>query len=111
MGTVMSYALGLDEGRPVPGGILAFSGFVPSVEGWRADLARREGLRVFIAHGRADPVIDVAFARAAEQRLGQGALAVDYHESDVAHHIDPDHLPAAAAWLEATITAAEGASP
>ena len=36
MGSVMSYALGLGGDRPAPAGILAFSGFVPIVEGWAA---------------------------------------------------------------------------
>src|SRR5918998_121656 len=40
MGTVMSYALGLGPGRPAPAGILAFSGFVPTVDGWQPDLPR-----------------------------------------------------------------------
>src|SRR3954454_2652050 len=43
MGAVMSHALGLDPGRPAPAGILAFSGFVPKVEGWEPDLAGRAG--------------------------------------------------------------------
>lgn len=34
MGSVMSYALGLGGDRPAPAGIMAFSGFVPTVEGW-----------------------------------------------------------------------------
>ena len=34
MGAVMSYATGLSAERPAPAGILAFSGFVPTVEGW-----------------------------------------------------------------------------
>src|SRR3954471_21372536 len=38
MGSVMSYALGLDASRPAPAGILAFSGFVPTVEGWAPDV-------------------------------------------------------------------------
>jgi phospholipase/carboxylesterase len=103
MGSVMSYALGLGNGRPVPAGILAFSGFIPTVEGWEADLAGREGARVFIAHGRNDPVIDVGFARAARAALGDAGLAVDYHESDAGHEIPPAHLHAAAAWLEQTL--------
>ena len=41
MGSVMSYALGLGPDRPAPAGILAFSGFVPTVEGWEPDLAGR----------------------------------------------------------------------
>jgi len=103
MGTVMSYALGLAPDRPAPAGILAFSGFVPTVEGWHADLSHREQVRVFIAHGRQDPVIDVAFARRARDLLSAGALAVEYHESDVGHQIDRAHVPLAQRWLERTL--------
>jgi phospholipase/carboxylesterase len=105
MGTAMSYALGLDGSRPRPGGILAFSGFIPTVEGWEPDLAGRLGARVFIAHGRQDPVIDVALARHAAQLLRDGGLEVEYHESDVGHQIDPAHIPPAIAWLQAAIPA------
>jgi phospholipase/carboxylesterase len=105
MGSVMSYGLGLDPARPAPAGILAFSGFVPSVEGWQPDVAGRAaaGLRAFIAHGRRDPVMDVAFARQARDLLEAGGVPVDYHESDAAHHIDPAHVPAAVAWLGQTL--------
>ena len=65
MGSVMSYALALGHARPVPAGILAFSGFVPTVERWEPELAGRSGLRAFIAHGRRDPVMEVGFARRA----------------------------------------------
>ena len=100
MGSAMSYALGLGGDRPAPAGILAFSGFVPVVDGWEPDLAGRRGLRVFIAHGRHDPIMEVAFARRARELLESGRLDVEYHESDVAHTIDPAVVPAAAAWLE-----------
>jgi phospholipase/carboxylesterase len=103
MGTVMSYALGLGPDRPAPAGILAFSGFVPTVEGWTPDLAGRAGLRVFIAHGRNDPVMEYGFARRAHELLEAGGLDVEYHESDAAHEIDPAHVPAAIAWLRDTI--------
>jgi len=103
MGSVMSYALGLDGTRPAPAGILAFSGFVPTVEGWQADLASRPDLRAFIAHGRNDPIMDVDFARRARDLLTEGGLDVEYHESDAAHHIDPAHVPAAVAWVGDTL--------
>lgn len=99
MGSVMSYALGLDAPRPAPAGLLIFSGFVPSVEGWQPSTVDRPGLRAFVAHGRADRVIDVAFGRSARDLLEQGGIEVSYHESEVAHHIDPGHLPLAADWL------------
>jgi len=98
MGTVMSYALGLGGDRPAPAGILAFSGFVPAVEGWEPDLAGRQGLPAFIAHGRQDPVIGVEFGREASETLEQGGLEVEYHESDVAHAVDPAVMTAAVDW-------------
>jgi phospholipase/carboxylesterase len=103
MGTVMSYALGLAGDRPAPAGILAFSGFIPTVPGWQPSLADRGALRAFVAHGRNDPIMDVGFARSARDLLGGGAIDVSYHESDAAHHIDPAHIPAAVDWVGATL--------
>ncbi len=103
MGSVMSYALGLAPLRPAPAGILAFSGFIPVVEGWRPSPADRPGLRAFIAHGRRDPVIEVGFARRARDELQAAGLDVSYHESDAAHHIDPAQVPLAGAWLQSTL--------
>jgi phospholipase/carboxylesterase len=107
MGSVMSYALGLGADRPAPAGILAFSGFVPTVPGWRADLGAREDLRAFIAHGRQDPVIDVAFARRARDLLSGAGLSVAYQESDVRHQIDAAHIPLARRWLADTLWPAQ----
>jgi phospholipase/carboxylesterase len=111
MGAVMSYALGLGAGRPAPCGILAFSGFIPVVERWQPDLAARTAVRVFIAHGRRDQIIDAGFARAAAELLRDAGLAVDYHESDAAHHIDPREIPSAGAWLADTLARRGAARP
>jgi phospholipase/carboxylesterase len=104
MGSVMSYSLGLAGNRPGPAGILAFSGFVPVVEGWSPSFEDRQGTRAFIAHGRNDPIMEVGFAHRARELLEQGGLEVDYHESDAAHQIDPAHVPAAVEWLAATLS-------
>jgi phospholipase/carboxylesterase len=103
MGSVMSYSLGLGGDRPAPAGILAFSGFVPVVEGWEPHLEDRQGRRAFIAHGRNDPIMAVDFARQARDLLDTGGLDVEYHESDAGHHIDPAHVPAAVEWLATTL--------
>jgi phospholipase/carboxylesterase len=100
MGAVMSYALGLARERPSPGGIMALSGFMPTIEGWDPDISGHAGLPVLIAHGRRDPVIDVSFARSASERLSAGGVAVEYHESDVSHQIDPALGAAARSWLQ-----------
>ena len=103
MGSVMSYSLGLGPDRPAPAGIMAFSGFIPTVDGWQPSLADRTATRAFIAHGRNDPIMDVAFARSARDLLEAAGLDVSYHESDAAHHIDPAHVPAAVDWVAATL--------
>jgi phospholipase/carboxylesterase len=98
MGSVMSYSMGLSGARPQPAGLLIFSGFIPTVEGWEADLDRND-MPVFIAHGRQDPVMSIEFAHRARDLLEGAGFPVDYHESDAAHFIDPNHIPAAVRWL------------
>lgn len=100
MGSVMSYSLGLGPDRPRPAGILAFSGFIPTVDDWAPDLASRADLPVFVSHGRQDPIMAVDFARTATSALEAGGLAVEYHETDWDHSIDPAVVPAAVAWLD-----------
>jgi phospholipase/carboxylesterase len=100
MGAVMSYAMALSGDRPAIAGILAFSGFIPVVEDWQPSLEDRRGTRVLIAHGRADPIIGVGFARRARELLESAGLPVEYHESDVGHGIDPADLDAARDWLD-----------
>jgi phospholipase/carboxylesterase len=104
MGSVMSYSLGLGADRPAPAGILAFSGFVPVVDGWQPSFEDRHGTRAFVAHGRNDPIMAVDFARQAHTLLENGGLDVEYHESDAGHHIDPAHVPAAVDWLASTLS-------
>jgi phospholipase/carboxylesterase len=113
MGSVMSYSLGLAGDRPAPAGILAFSGFIPTVDGWQPDLGSRPDLSVLIAHGRRDPIMEIEFARRARTLLEAGGLDVTYYESDAGHHIDPAYVTAAVEWLDgiidgdATATAAQ----
>jgi len=99
MGAVMSYAMGLGADRPAVAGILAFSGFVPTVEGWEPSMADRQGTRAFVSHGQRDPVISVEFAERARELLEAGGLDVTYRTSELGHQIDPAHLREAAAWL------------
>jgi phospholipase/carboxylesterase len=99
-GAVMSYALGLAATRPRPAGILAMSGFIPTVEGFELDPAGRAGLPVSISHGTYDPVIGVEFGREARDRLEAAGLDVTYREDPVAHQIAPGAVAQARAVLE-----------
>ena len=92
-GAVMSYALGLGRGRPRPRAIVAFSGFVPTVDGWEPEL---EGhAPVAVGHGTLDDVIPVEFAREAKRLLDPEL----YREYPLPHTIDPGFVAEVAGWL------------
>lgn len=98
-GAVMSYALALGPGRRMPAGLLAFSGFIPEVEGFDIDLSRTGGWPVAIGHGTYDPVITVDFGRAAKRDLEAAGAEVTYRESPMAHSIDPAFLRELPSWV------------
>jgi phospholipase/carboxylesterase len=106
MGAVMSYAVGLGEGRPSPAAILALSGFVPTVQGWRADLESRAALPVLIHHGSMDPIISVEFAREANERLSAAGLDVDYIETEAGHWLPPEVVATAKRLVGSVVEAA-----
>lgn len=91
-GAVMSYSLAFGRGRPAPAGVLALSGFIPTVEGFELDLSGREGLPVAIGHGTGDPVIGVEWGRDARERLTAAGAAITYREYPLPHMVDPGFL-------------------
>jgi len=107
-GAVMSYALGLGAGRPRPAGILALSGFIPTVEGFELDAGNTSGLPVAIGHGSLDPVIGVDFGRDARRRLEAAGADVTWRESPMQHSIDPGFLRELPGWLRDILPAADG---
>jgi phospholipase/carboxylesterase len=103
-GTVMSYALGLGPDRPRPAGVLALSGFIPTVPSWAPDLERPLP-RIAIGHGTADPIIPVDFARQAHETLEAAGADLLYREYPLPHAIDPGFLRELSAWLRDTFVA------
>ncbi|HZV75188.1 MAG TPA: phospholipase [Conexibacter sp.] len=99
-GAAMAFALGLGPGRPAPAGILALSGFLPHVAGYEPVLSGRKGFPVALGHGAADPVIPVAFAHAARERLLAAGVDLLYRETPgLPHTIDPGFVPELRDWL------------
>jgi phospholipase/carboxylesterase len=105
MGSVMSYALSLGPGRPAPAGLIALSGFIPTVEGWEPEPAGRDGLAALVHHGRQDPVISVDFARAAKQTLESAGIPLEYYESDAGHWLPPELVPLLRKFVAARLPA------
>jgi len=98
-GCVMAWALALGPGRPRPAGVLAMSGFMPTVDGFDLSDERLAGLPVAIAHGASDPVIGIEFGRAARDRAEAAGAEVLYRETPVPHTLDPRVLPELTAWV------------
>ena len=110
-GSVMSYALGLGNGRPRPAGLIALSGFVPTVEGFELNASLARGLPVAIGHGTHDPVIGIEFGRAARDRLAEAGADVTYRESPMPHAIDPAFVGELLEWLKDTVLAGPSTGP
>lgn len=110
-GTVMSYAMGLGAGRPLPAGIIALSGFIPTVEGWSLRDDIPQGFPVAISHGTADPVISVEFARAARDTLTGRGADVTYYEAPFGHQVDPRFLTSLPTWIERALARSAAAAP
>jgi phospholipase/carboxylesterase len=96
-GAVMTYALGLGAGRPRPAGLIALSGFMPTVEGFELELASAPP--VAIGHGSYDPVISVEWSHRAKQELEAAGADVLYREYPLPHAIDPRFLVELAGWV------------
>lgn len=103
-GAVMTWALGLGQGRPRPAGLVCLSGFQPEVEGLELDLERLDGYPVAIAHGSLDPMIDVEFSRRARGVMEAAGAAVLYREAPLPHTIDPRLLPELRDFVTAALT-------
>jgi phospholipase/carboxylesterase len=102
-GAVMTYALGLGAGQPRPAGLIALSGFMPTVPGFELDLESPLP-RIAVGHGALDPVISVEWGRDARSRLEEAGADVTYGESPhMAHSIDQAFFGALPAWVADTL--------
>ena len=103
-GAVMSYPLALGAGRPRPAGLIALSGFLPTVEGLEYDL-EPPFPPIAIGHGALDPIIGVEWGRRAKELLESAGADVLYREYPLPHTVDPRFLAELRPWLERAVPA------
>lgn len=97
-GAVMAGALLLT--RPLAAAAtIMLSGYLPLDQRLAIDEAALAGRPVFVAHGLADPLIPIAWAREARDYLGRVGTALTYREYPITHVISPDELAQVAEWL------------
>jgi phospholipase/carboxylesterase len=106
-GAVMTYALGLGQGRPRPAALIALSGFMPTVPGFELDLSQPLP-PVAIGHGTYDPVISVEWSRRAKAALEEAGAEVLYREYPFPHAVDPGFLRELGPWLAAVYDGVTG---
>jgi phospholipase/carboxylesterase len=101
-GAVLALSVGLGAGRPAPAAVVAFSGFLPEVEGW--SLGDGPWPPIAIGHGTLDPIIPVTFAHTARDRLVAAGATVLYREYPLPHAIDPGFVDELRPWLKGALS-------
>ena len=88
------------------GGIIALSTYLPLPDRLRAEATdANRASPVFMAHGRADPVIPLAQGQATAEALRQAGYAVGWHEYEMPHAVCPQEITAIGAWLSERLVA------
>ena len=80
-------------------GIVAHSGRVTRRAVPSSPVPGLAGFPVLWQHGRADPVVPVAFGHEARDLLGDLGLRIDYREYPIGHEISEDSLRDLSGWL------------
>ena len=94
----MTYRCGL--GRPeIFAGLVALSASLPDPDELRGRLPQRREQPIFIAHGRADPMVSMESARNTRKFLEEEGYHPDYHEYDMGHEIPPPVLQDLILWM------------
>jgi len=93
----LDLALRLEE---APAAVIAFSPTLVDRASWERAAALRKGLRVFISHGRQDPLLPIRGTEALVALLSAAGVAVDYLPFDGPHTIPFEALERAALLLE-----------
>lgn len=98
MGAVMAYAGALTEPEKIHS-IVAHSGYLPEHSGLVFRWNELRGKGFFVAHGVADPVIGVDFARRAKELLGRTEADLVYREYPISHSMSEESVMEFTQWL------------
>jgi phospholipase/carboxylesterase len=85
-------------------GIMCFGGQIPSMDKSYSllsldDIEKAKNLRVFIAHGTNDEMLNIKHARESKRLLEQNGFDVTYVEFNGGHELDQQALKKAAGWI------------
>jgi phospholipase/carboxylesterase len=67
--------------------LILLSGTLLAKQDWRPSAGKREGLPVFLSHGREDPILPYLMAERLRDELTAARLDVEWHGFDGGHEI------------------------
>jgi phospholipase/carboxylesterase len=89
------------------GGIIGLSGYLPLAATTGAERhAANASTPIFLAHGRADPVVPIARAIASRDALKALGYEVEWHEYAMAHTVAIEEIADLNRWMTARLVAA-----
>jgi len=104
-GAGMALAAGIANHNQVTG-VIALSGWLEDEWLCSNELAHSSDLRIFIAHGTRDAIIEIDNGRRAYEELLANGFDVTFHEFDGGHEVPEDVVYAAEQWMR-TLPAVE----
>ncbi len=103
-GGIMSYTLGLTRPDMIKGMAVMSGRLLEEIKPLVVSAEKLESLKIFIAHGMNDEMINIAKAREAVAYLNAKKLTVDYKEYNEAHTISKEMLQDLLRWLNGQIS-------
>jgi len=98
-GGAITLQTGLRQKQPLAG-LLALSSYLPLADRFDSERApESKSVPIFMAHGRADPVIPLARAVSSRDRLQAAGYAVEWHEYEMPHSVCAEEIRHIAAFL------------
>ena len=94
--------------RAALAGVICMSGYLLLSDALGAEAApANHGVPIFLAHGTADPMVDITLGRRSRDRLVEAGYAVDWREYPMAHQICGEELSEIGRWLTGVLAADE----
>lgn len=99
-GGIMSYSVALTAPEKI-NGITVMSGrLLPEIKPFITDEKRLEKLKVFISHGKQDPVLNFQYATDALAYLKTKGLTPDFHQYNEGHIVNKQMFDDVNLWLK-----------
>jgi phospholipase/carboxylesterase len=102
-GAIMGLSIALTRPDKVAGIVVMSGRLLPEIRSMIADPTALTGFQIFMVHGRADPIVPIAQARATRDELAQLPVALTYREYAMGHQVTVESMKDVVAWLKARL--------